>query len=205
MISSKVADRLVFFISPIVMFLLLAGCIKLTIDLERGYIGIPSSTSYELSRIPGYERALQSQENFDYYRPNDVSMAMDAFYIEWCVMFGDYGSLVQDNLDHIFIEWTEHKRQFKSAFSIDGTKVRDGNAIGIAYGKEHIWVHTRQGDKKELKIYNTSLIHELVHASLGAIYGSLDADHEGDKYRGWTAEHSLLIQRVNETLKMLDI
>jgi len=57
------------------------------------------------------------------------------------------------------------------------------------------------------RLYDTSLVHELVHV---AIYAKTngehgDPDHEGTKYQGWTKEHTKFIKETNSVLEGMDI
>lgn len=76
---------------------------------------------------------------------------------------------------------------------------REGNDFPLndqfgrrAYGwnpsGNHIHVAVRDGGN----LANTALFHELVHVVLRATNGSPDPDHEGDRFPGWTPEHTAL-------------
>ena len=65
-----------------------------------------------------------------------------------------------------------------------------------------IWVKVATNEL----ICETSLVHELVHASIWALKGTDgDPDHLGSQHYGWTIEHQVLIQEVNEDLCRLGI
>ena len=61
----------------------------------------------------------------------------------------------------------------------------------------NIWVEI-----KTSQIWSSSFVHELVHIIVwnqnNGIHG--DPDHEGEKFSGWTVEHSELIKKVNNIL-----
>ena len=75
-------------------------------------------------------------------------------------------------------------------------------ALGQAFNRSHVRIYYSD---KDVPIYKTAFVHELVHASLMALNGHGDADHQGDKYRGWTKKHSQLIIEVNGFLMLLGL
>jgi len=155
--------------------------------------------------IPGFDSAMQTQEDRTLFLPIDVSLAMDIFYIEWYATFGDPGNIVAKNLEYMFIEWTAGKRTFANAFTVAGKLVRNGVANGLTYKKNHIWVCTSPNENRPYTISKTSFVHELVHASLSAINGHGDADHEGEGYEGWTRKHTFFITKTNEALRRMQL
>ena len=85
---------------------------------------------------------------------------------------------------------------------MDGSYRRDVRVIGITHTKSTVWV---KKDNKT-KICNSSLTHELVHASIWAIKETdADPDHLGDKYVGWTVDHSAMIDTIKAELCLLGI
>jgi len=186
-----------------ILMICLIGCYKITFKIEDA-----SKTVFSdgiVIGIPGFASAMQTQEERELYPPIDVSLAMDVFYIEWYATFGDAGNIVGDNLEHMFVEWTEAKRTFTSAFTVDGRLVTNGVANGLTYKKNHIWVCTKPNEKQPYAISNTSFVHELVHASLSALNGHGDADHEGKGTKGWTSKHTFFITKVNESLRKMKL
>ena len=57
------------------------------------------------------------------------------------------------------------------------------------------------------RLYDTSLVHELVHVAIYALHHGEhgDPDHEGDKYTGWTSEHTDFIKETNNILEGMDL
>ncbi len=186
-----------------ILLVCLVGCYNITFKVEDA-----SKTIFNdgiIVDIPGFDGARQTQEDRTLFLPIDVSLAMDVFYIEWYATFGDPGNIVASNLEHLFIEWTAEKRTFANAFTVSGELVRNGVANGLTYKKNHIWVCTSPNEKKPYVISKTSFTHELVHASLSAINGHGDADHEGKSYKGWTKEHTFFITKTKEALRKMQL
>ena len=108
------------------------------------------------------------------------------------------------NLNEILIKWGENYKAVPVAYSTNGVRKEAVKAKGITHTKNYIWVkRNRQGD-----LHKTSLVHELVHASLWASTGSADADHEATTYKNenfWTPKHTAFIEKVNKILLSLDI
>ena len=186
-----------------ILIICFVGCYKITFKVEDAPRTIFNDGV--ITGIPGFDSAMQTQEERALYPPVNVALAMDIFYIEWYATFGDPGSIVADNLNHMFIEWTEEKRTFVNAFTVGGKLVRNGVANGLTYKKNHIWVCTKPNEKRPYAISNTSFVHELVHASLSALNGHGDADHEGEKHEGWTSKHTLFIQRANDSIRKMKL
>lgn len=154
----------------------------------------------EITRIPGFKGTYQTQADCDFPNKEKVSLALTVFYIRWYSAFGDPENLVLNNLNELYIEWSPVLMKFENGYDLDGNFISEGNASGLAFGKKHIQVYMQNGKQ----IYETSFVHELVHASIRAInhlHG--DPDHEGTKYEGWTTKHTQLIKDVNEDLRFM--
>lgn len=157
----------------------------------------------DLTRIPGWDIAYQAEAACNFPDPADTSLALHVFYIEWNKRLGDRSDKVLRNLNKMFIEWEPELMSFNNGYGLDGTFIQEGKASGLTFTQDYIAVHIEKGEP----IYKTSLVHELVHASIRAqnrdTHG--DPDHEGTKYLGWTREHTELILEVNEILKLMDL
>lgn len=191
-----------------VLLIGIVGCYKLTFDIKVEEIRGNLFSNNIIISIPGFEEALQSQEKRKLFPPIDVSMAMDIFYIEWYATFGDYRNIIEKNLNSMFIEWTDAKRTFQSGYTVEGKSITNGTANGLAYKKNHIWVCTRANEGEPYLISKTSFVHELVHASINALSGGKnrgDPDHEGERYEGWTLEHTFFIDKANESLREMGL
>jgi len=90
-----------------ILIICFVGCYKITFKVEDAPRTIFNDGV--ITGIPGFDSAMQTQEEKALYPPVNVALAMDIFYIEWYATFGDPGSIVADNLNHMFIEWTEEK------------------------------------------------------------------------------------------------
>lgn len=157
----------------------------------------------ELTRIPGWKFTFQKQEECNFPDPTEVSIAMQVFYTTWYDQFGDTADAVLNNLNNFIIDWRSALVPFERGYRVDGTFVENGMASGLTLAKDHIVVKREFGQK----IYETSFVHELVHASIRATnpknHG--DPDHEGPKYEGWTKDHTEFIKYVNEILRLMDL
>ena len=135
---------------------------------------------------------------------NETSTALAIFYYMWEKEFGDPGNVVSNNLNEILIKWGEKYKAVPVAYSTNGIRKEGVKAKGMTLTKNYIWIkRNQQGD-----LHKTSLIHELVHASLWASTGSADADHEATTYKNenfWTPKHTAFIEKVNKILSSLDI
>lgn len=156
--------------------------------------------------IPGYRFSYQMTDMCEYYYPSHTALAMTIFYIEWSAKFGDTNRTVREALDDLFVEYSSNQRIINRVYSVDGT-FRPGPTVinGLAgEGGKYIfvWSGTMPG-----RLYDTSLVHELVHVAIYALnYGEHgDPDHEGPKFSGWTEEHTKFIKDTNSILDSMDL
>jgi hypothetical protein len=151
--------------------------------------------------LPFFNNATQVVPNCKTYPKHKTALAVIIFYHHWLKWFGDEDLVVKDALEEVMIEWGLEKKSLKSAFNLKGKKIKNPSIIGLTQSNTIIWVW--QGYFH--KISETSLMHELVHVVLRVKNGHGDRDHEGDKYSGWTVEHSALIYEAKEMLRSFDI
>ena len=155
----------------------------------------------QLVKLPGWKNAWHITNTCDVANPADVSISMKIFYIHWLEKFGDPVGRIKKNLNSIMIMWGD-KLKTASGYRMDGSYSKKLKAQGITYTKGTIWVK-KLADKK---ICRSSLTHELVHAAIWTMkITDGDPDHLGEKYAGWTIEHSALIENVKEELCALGI
>lgn len=160
----------------------------------------PLKSFPQMIEIPGFLNAWQIVYNCDYHPGEKTSIAMSTFLREWEAEFGP-SSRVSDNLNAILISWSSEIKR-GSGYSNNGDYVHSANYSGLTITKGTVWVKVRDAER----ICESSLAHELAHASIWALKGSDgDPDHMGKKYRGWTAKTSLVVQRTNEKLCRLGI
>ena len=133
-----------------------------------------------------------------------VNLAKQAFYSVWLEKFKDPDQAVGMNLDRLCVQFTNKKWKVYRGFYEDGKKIPEEgvDALGQAFNRSHVLIYYSD---KDVPIHKTAFVHELIHASLMALNGHGDADHQGDKYRGWTKKHSQLILEVNRFLMMLGL
>jgi multimeric flavodoxin WrbA len=168
--------------------------------------GCESNEPDKTHRIPGYRFSYQITDMCEYYYPSHTAVAMSVFYIEWVVNFGDPNGEVKDALDELFVEYNSRQRRLSRVYSMDGTYRPGPTVINGLTGERgkyiFVWSGTMPG-----RLWDTSLVHELVHVAIYARNNGEhgDPDHEGDKYKGWTEEHTDFIKSTNRALEDLDI
>lgn len=132
-----------------------------------------------------------------------VSKAIVLFYRQWQNKFGDRHNKIKKNLDQLMLEWSSKRKVlFNLGTNIKGETVKEGVVKGMVLGPTYVWLRTNE----HKRVFASSLIHELVHIALwaqGCRAG--DPDHEGDKYKCWTKQHTIFIQHLNEILFRFDI
>ncbi len=151
--------------------------------------------------IPFFKNATQIIPNCETYPKHKTALALMVFYHHWLKWFGDENFIVKNMLEKVMIEWDTKKRTIKKAYNIRGKEIENPTIVGLVRTNTIIWVWEGYSHK----IAESSLIHELVHLSLRAKYGSGDSDHEGNKYDGWTADHSKMILEAKDMLRSFDI
>tara|TARA_R100000152_G_C6681184_1_gene115009 strand:- start:102 stop:710 length:609 start_codon:yes stop_codon:yes gene_type:complete len=151
--------------------------------------------------IPFFENATQIVPNCNTYPKHKTALALMVFYHHWVKWFGDEDLVVKKSLEKLMIEWSDKKKQIKRGYSLKGEKRENVTVLGITKTNSYIWVWKGYFHK----ISESSLMHELVHIALRAKYGHGDSDHEGDKYAGWTVNHSAMILEAKEVLRSFDI
>ena len=155
----------------------------------------------QMITIPFFKGATQIVPNCRTYQKHKTSLALMVFYHHWYKNFGDENQVIKNLLEKVMVEWGTEKKRLKSAYNIHGEKKLNPTIIGIVKSKSYIWVW----EGYDHKISESSLMHELVHISLRAHFGHGDADHEGDKYYGWTRRHTQMISEAKETLRSFGI
>jgi len=171
------------------------------IDAEARLYTCNSMGGRQLVKLPGWKNSWHVVDSCQVATSAEVSIAMKIFYMHWLENFGDPFGRVKNNLHQIMILWGDEYKII-SGYSMDGRYVQNVKVQGLAYTKGTVWV------KKTLnaRICRTSLIHELVHASIWTLKETDgDPDHLGGKYVGWTIHHSALIETIKRELCHLEI
>ena len=150
--------------------------------------------------IPGYHEAVIIVEDCSLFRRQKVAIALQNFELAWSHHFGE-DPYVFRNLRNLAITFSSAKKM-QMGYSADGSFTTNGLISGSTLSKETIWIYT---PPSTMRICETSLIHELVHASLWVRNGHGDPDHTGAKFFGWSYKHYALIDQVNRYLCVLGI
>tara|TARA_R100000008_G_scaffold82838_1_gene67527 strand:+ start:1410 stop:2018 length:609 start_codon:yes stop_codon:yes gene_type:complete len=155
----------------------------------------------QMIMIPFFGSASQVVPDCHTYPKYKTALALMVFYRHWLEWFGDDDLLVKNMLEKVMVEWGKEKKSLKTAYNIKGEKIHNATIIGITKTNSYIWVWEGYFHK----ISESSLMHELVHLALRAKNNHGDADHEGDKYDGWTDQHTEMILEAKETLRVFNI
>ena len=162
--------------------------------------------SEKLHRVPGYEFTYQRTDDCDFFYPSHTSLAMHVFYIEWINKFGDNGTLLRA-FNELVIEYGTYQRKISRIYSIDGTYRPNPTVINGLTSNNGKYIFVWIGDSVEPRLHKNSFVHELVHVAIYAYsFGEHgDPDHEGDKYQGWTKQHTRFIVETNKVLESMDL
>jgi hypothetical protein len=180
-------------------------CLKrlLLVFLTTMFMGCAAAS--QLIQIPKFSAAWQIDPGSgNVPSVKEVSQAMIVYYVHWERTFGDRNKKVKKALNGLMIEWSTKRRLVKAnGWTTDGRRIKRGYINGATLAPGYIWVRVR-GDGS---VSSSSLIHEMVHVSLWAIdpWERGDADHEGNKYSGWTRKHTEFIKKVNYALKEIGL
>jgi len=148
-----------------------------------------------MQKLPVYKGAWQIIDSCYSHFPHSTALAMVVFENEWMEAFGQSQKVLRA-LTEILVEYSSEKR-YVSGYFVSGKPYENHQVGGLALGPTWIWVYT----EPDTKLCKTSLIHELVHTAIRAENGKHgDADHEGDRYQGWTWTHTEFIKKTNKIL-----
>lgn len=200
-------------LKKIVILLSLLACITcsghgpgvfLSNDIKKIYknsVCDPEGEFPQMIIIPFFEEASQIVPNCQTYPKHKTALALFIFYHKWTEYFGDNNMAVRGMLERIMIQWDTNKKVSKKGYSLNGKAFENHNILGRVESESMIWVW--EGYHHEIS--QSALIHELVHVALRAKNGTPDPDHEGSKYRGWTAAHSAMIIECRQMLAAFNI
>ena len=133
----------------------------------------------QMVEVPGFVNAWQLVDNCNSHPAEKTSIAISVFLKEWEEIFG-MSHRVRDNLNTILISWSSEDKK-GNGFDDVGDYIRNANYSGLTITKGTIWVKVRDAEL----ICESSLVHELAHASIWALKETDgDPDHLGKKYRG---------------------
>jgi hypothetical protein len=161
----------------------------------------PEKPFPQMILIPFFERASQIVPNCQTYPKHQTALAFFIFYHKWTEYFSDRDYAVRGMLEKVMVQWDINKKVGKKGYDLEGKPYEDRNIIGRVESNTMTWVW--QGYNH--RISQSALFHELVHLALRAKYGTGDPDHEGTKYRGWTAAHSVMIIEAKQMLRAFNL
>lgn len=147
--------------------------------------------------IPGTKSHQKAVQGF--YDPTETSFVMRMFAANWIRYFGHDEEALNDTLNKLCLMWEENiiEKNYD-----DGRTVLYSGFTTV----DRTWVYIGNLDENnERKIYETALVHELVHNALYYHNGDLDSDHSGDKSYGWSSLHDEFIRDTIEGIRFLMI
>jgi len=172
---------------------------------DKIYEKCDASKSFpQMIRVPGFPGIWQVVENCDEYPREKTAIALRVFRDEWRKEFGNARQVDKGYRD-IMITWSRRQTRH-TGFTLTGEIFKHGYLRGMTLSPSMIYVfQDPYGRREHTRICESSLAHELVHATLWTDGEHGDPDHLGDKFEGWTIDHSAVIQRTNKTLCVLGI
>lgn len=160
-----------------------------------------TETTVIVQELPMFDFAYVAGGLEDKISPNDLAVAMAIFYLSWEEEFGDPQRKILHNLNNINILMDSKQEEVRNCYDIEGNFLPIAYANGLTYNPQTIWIWSA-----DLKVSNTSFIHELVHVALWTENeDNGDPDHEGPKYMPWSKRHTEFIKEINELLKKMGI
>mgnify|MGYP003140228261 FL=1 len=165
----------------------------------------PVESMPQMVPIPGFPGTWQVVDRCDLYPREKTAIALRVFLGEWHAVLGSSWPVKRAFKD-LLITWRKDTT-YHSGYTEDGRKFENVRLRGATMGPGLVYVfqNTDPRDRHE-RICESALAHELVHAVLWRVNGKHgDPDHLGPIYRGWTPDHSAIIQRTNEALCELGI
>jgi predicted SprT family Zn-dependent metalloprotease len=121
------------------------------------------------------------------------------FYEAYEKKFGDPDKELKKNISNLVITASSKPRKVKNLYTTEGKHLDEAYVHGLFIKPNFIWLEVVPGSSIE----DTALIHELVHYALHITKSEADPDHEGDKYKAWTKEHTTFISHLNYELREL--
>ena len=151
-------------------------------------------------KLPIFKSAWQIIGSCDVHFPADTALAIIVFENRWFENFGRSEEVFRA-LEGLVIEWSNEEK-FVSGYFTNGKPYANRLVTGLLLGPGHVWVYTDTG----MKVCQTSLVHELVHAAIRSKKGTDgDPDHEGSRFSGWTRKHTKFIKEVNKEICKLGL
>ena len=157
-----------------------------------------------LINIPGTPNVRISTSYCEDYmfKIDKMSTVLHMFVDQYAKEFGMSESVVWMHIADLEIEVSAIPKIVQSVFDINGKHLPKAAVTGLALSPSKIWVEVKTN-----QIWSSSLAHELVHIIIWRQNGGVhaDPDHEGDKYSGWTKQHTQFIKDFNRGLLDKDI
>ena len=165
----------------------------------------PLDSMPQMVPVPGFGGTWQIVDSCDLYPREKTAIAMRVFMGEWEAVLGASWQVKRAFKD-LLITWRKDTTRH-SGYSVDGRKFENMKLRGATMGPGLIYIfQSESGPDRHNRICESAFAHELVHAVLWRANGRHgDPDHLGPIYRGWTPDHSAIIQRTNKSLCELGI
>ena len=165
----------------------------------------PLKAMPQMIPIPGFDGVWQVVDRCKFYPREKTAIALRVFLGEWHAVMGSSWA-VKNAYTDLLITWRDGEAYY-NGYSVEGKKFENARLRGATMGPSLVYVfQSKEGPDRHERICESALAHELVHAVLWRKNGDHgDPDHLGPVYRGWTPDHSAVIQRTNEALCELGI
>ena len=163
------------------------------------------------STIVGFGNATLEQDScFFPVDKFDLAMGLSLFYSFWVdegfCHTDETRQKLLDDLRSLEIEFSSRKLVAQNVYDSNGRFLQETPLFGLTLGHgARIWISTRGA--KNIKLHNTSFVHELVHVAICTenAYLHCDPDHLGVRYGGWNKEHSQFIRKMNLYFKLINL
>tara|TARA_B100000131_G_C18071481_1_gene594617 strand:+ start:898 stop:1494 length:597 start_codon:yes stop_codon:yes gene_type:complete len=172
---------------------------------EKSYVRCdPFKEMPQMIQVPDFPGVWQVVDSCEEFPREKTSIALSIFSKEWYSVFGN-DRIVTEMLSNLMILWREGESSKHSGYDINGTLRNNVRLRGATMSDSMVIVYLNNSETSS-RICESALVHELVHVAIWKKNGSHgDPDHLGYKYPGWTADHSMVIQKTNNSLCVLGI
>jgi hypothetical protein len=161
-----------------------------------------SSDGIDMLPIDGWGQAYQIVPDCRAPSTRSMDNVFHLFLDAWTANYGDLEKIVENNMKDTIVVWSRDRR-YATGYRENGEFFENLEVVGLTSNKSFIWVSLKPSRGK---ICNSSLVHELVHASIWALnINHGDPDHLGPIYGGWDESHSKLINDLDKKICMMGL